>query len=424
MMPDNIAKLNKAVQMELNPEARRVPEPVEAELEQRVLKWIKIARERFMTTNIGLSGTMIQHRAVKFASEMGIKFAASNGWLHRFLKRYQLKHINLHGEAGDVDQGKVQEKIAQIREQLKEFDVEFIFNMDETGLFYRYFPRGTYVTSQEDAAGVNKKNRAGLEGHEGQGPVHRGGLLQYNRLADGAAGRHRHGGKSDGFPQANPRGEVAVIWGNCPGHKFINIHPQIVITFLPPLVTSVFQSMDMGSLFTLKCRYKTEVVVKLSDVIEDWDTVLAQGHHPSRGARERPQEEGHVAGKDNGKGGEVGDKGGDKGGDTGERGLIDGICDLVAKLSMPDSVDVTDARKIPGVLTDNLFVEKNSGLADVEVRKATKTWLSLEDDPSVLEDEVALEPGLWSRTWQTWRLMPLLTTKMAGIGQPRVLHLR
>ncbi|CAB1115471.1 unnamed protein product [Ectocarpus sp. CCAP 1310/34] len=88
-----------------------------------------------------------------------------------------------------------------------------------------------------------------------------------------------------------------------------------------------------------------------------------------------------LAGKDNGKGGEVGDKGGK----TGERGLIDDLCDLVAKLSMPDSVDVTDARKIPGVLTDNLFVEKNSGLADVEVRNAIKTWLSVEDDPSVLE---------------------------------------
>lgn len=48
MMPDNIAKLKKAAEMGLNPEARRVPKPVEAELEQRVLKWIKIARERFM----------------------------------------------------------------------------------------------------------------------------------------------------------------------------------------------------------------------------------------------------------------------------------------------------------------------------------------------------------------------------------------
>ncbi|CAN0422756.1 unnamed protein product, partial [Ectocarpus sp. 13 AM-2016] len=44
-------------------------------------------------------------------------------WLHRFLKRYNYTHVNLHGEAGDVDTAKVAEEIERIREQLKEFDV-------------------------------------------------------------------------------------------------------------------------------------------------------------------------------------------------------------------------------------------------------------------------------------------------------------
>ena len=100
---------------------------------------------------------MIQTQATKFASEMGVAdFKASKGWLHRFLNRYGFEHINLHGEAGDVDQRKYQE-----REQLEGFDIEFIFNMDETGLFYRCFPRGTYITRQEPAAGVNKKTARG-----------------------------------------------------------------------------------------------------------------------------------------------------------------------------------------------------------------------------------------------------------------------
>ena len=105
---------------------------------------------------------MIQTQAAKYASEMGKKdFKASNGWLHRFLKRYGFKHINLHGEAGDVDKTKYEEQIAKIREQLEGFDVELIFNMDETGLFFRCFPRGTYVTRAEDAAGVNRKTARG-----------------------------------------------------------------------------------------------------------------------------------------------------------------------------------------------------------------------------------------------------------------------
>ena len=90
---------------------------------------------------------MIQTQATKFASEMGVAdFKASKGWLHRFLNRYGFEHINLHGKGGDVDQRKYQERIAEIREQLAGFDLEFIFNMDERRLFYRCFPRGTYLS--------------------------------------------------------------------------------------------------------------------------------------------------------------------------------------------------------------------------------------------------------------------------------------
>ncbi|CAN0330486.1 unnamed protein product [Ectocarpus sp. 4 AP-2014] len=105
---------------------------------------------------------MIQVQATKIAAQVNkTDFKATNGWLHRFLKRYNYTHVNLHGEAGDVDTAKVAEEIERIREQLKEFDIEFIFNMDETGLFYRCFPRGTYVSREETAAGVNSKTARG-----------------------------------------------------------------------------------------------------------------------------------------------------------------------------------------------------------------------------------------------------------------------
>ncbi|CAB1115778.1 unnamed protein product [Ectocarpus sp. CCAP 1310/34] len=62
---------------------------------------------------------------------------------------------------------------------------------------------------------------------------------------------------------------------------------------------------------------------------------------------------------------------------------------MVSKMSMPASA--TDSRSTARVLTDNLFVEKASGLTDAEVRQAVKTWLSVEDDPEVLEEEIAME---------------------------------
>ena len=75
--------------------------------------------------------------------------------------------------------------------------------------------------------------------------------------------------------------------------------------------------------------------------------------------------------------------------DKEETAVIDDLCDMVNKMSMPESV--TDSRSVPKVLTDNLFVERASGLTEGEVREAVKTWLSVEDDPEVLAEEVDLE---------------------------------
>ncbi|CAB1114391.1 unnamed protein product [Ectocarpus sp. CCAP 1310/34] len=182
--------------MELNQDALRAPKPVHDEVEEKPRKRINIARARFNVstcfalvicwsgynlvvytptpsaptpppnldhaagleaTEIGLSGSMIQAQALKIAAQMGkTNFKATNGWLHRFLKRDSSTHVQLH-EAGDVDKQKVAEETKRIREQLQEFDVEFTFKMDETGLFFRCFPRGTYVTRGEAAAGINSK---------------------------------------------------------------------------------------------------------------------------------------------------------------------------------------------------------------------------------------------------------------------------
>ncbi|CBJ33530.1 similar to Tigger transposable element-derived protein 6 [Ectocarpus siliculosus] len=131
-----------------------MPSPQTSPSGGKVRHWFQVARERFKATKIGVSGSMVQVRATKIAAQMNkTDFKATNGWLHRFLKRYNYTHVKLHGEAGDVDTAKVAEEIEQIREQHKEFDVEFIFNMDETGLFYRCFPRVPVQDGDGDQAG-------------------------------------------------------------------------------------------------------------------------------------------------------------------------------------------------------------------------------------------------------------------------------
>ena len=75
--------------------------------------------------------------------------------------------------------------------------------------------------------------------------------------------------------------------------------------------------------------------------------------------------------------------------DKEDKAIIDDLCSMVTKMTMPASV--VDARSMPRVLTDNLFVEKQAGLTDAQMREAMQTWLNVEDDPQVLEDEIELE---------------------------------
>ena len=78
-----------------------------------------------------------------------------------------------------------------------------------------------------------------------------------------------------------------------------------------------------------------------------------------------------------------------KGGD--QAGSSSSPMEVVKKMSLPESAKDLDARSMPRVLSDNLFVESTSGLTEQEVRRAVSTWLSVEDDEEVLREEVELE---------------------------------
>ncbi|CAB1116299.1 unnamed protein product [Ectocarpus sp. CCAP 1310/34] len=177
--------------------------------------------------------------------------------------------------------------------------------------------------------------------------------------------------------------------------------------------------MVMGILFALKCQYKTEMVMRLAALIEDWDTARAlkirrgyrglndAGQPTMLDVTEIPSQkwesvsdqtvircwlkatilpgEHESALKDKDTRLDQEDPG---------AASLDDLCDMVEKMSMAESAKDLDARSQPRVLTENLFVESASGLTGEEVRSAMRTWLSVEDDEEVLRDEVELH---WKR---------------------------
>ena len=82
---------------------------------------------------------MLQEKAKRASEELGdSEFTAFvNGWLDRFKKRFNIKSKNISGEAGGVREETVtswQERLPNI---LSGYSPENIFNMDETGQFFR-----------------------------------------------------------------------------------------------------------------------------------------------------------------------------------------------------------------------------------------------------------------------------------------------
>ncbi|XP_053405127.1 tigger transposable element-derived protein 4-like [Mercenaria mercenaria] len=118
------------------------------------LKWFNDATGR----RINVSGPLLKERALKYAQDLGVNdFKASNGWLESFLKRNNIVFKTMSGERGDVDKTVVQDWKDMLPSLCEGYEPENIFNMDETGLFYRDSTKSTYFKKGEDCSGGKRQ---------------------------------------------------------------------------------------------------------------------------------------------------------------------------------------------------------------------------------------------------------------------------
>lgn len=120
------------------------------DVNELLLNWFHDATSR----QINVSGPLLKQKALGFAAELGLsEFKASNGWLESFLKRYNIVFKKMSGERGSVNTEVVDEWKKKIPSLCEGYDPANIFNMDETGLFFRDTTRSTYFKKGEDCAG-------------------------------------------------------------------------------------------------------------------------------------------------------------------------------------------------------------------------------------------------------------------------------
>jgi hypothetical protein len=128
-----------------------------SDLNELLFRWFKGACGK----NIPLSGPVLQEKALDFAKDLNLdEFKASNGWLESWRSRYGIGFFKVCGESANVNLNVVSEFKSKLPEIVKDFDLKDIFNIDETGLFYRTLPDKTLAKRGEECKGGKmSKNR-------------------------------------------------------------------------------------------------------------------------------------------------------------------------------------------------------------------------------------------------------------------------
>ena len=115
------------------------------QVERALADWIDKTMILFAQTKIGVSMAVIQAKAQKHSDH---NFTANTSWFTRFCSRFDFVKIVLSGEAGDVDLTKCKSELEGLRAKLASYKADNIFNLDETGLFYRALPNSLYARSR------------------------------------------------------------------------------------------------------------------------------------------------------------------------------------------------------------------------------------------------------------------------------------
>ena len=111
--------------------------------------------------NIYPMGPQLIEKAKQIASFLGKqKFVGSNGWLEKWKKRYNVKELRICGESGDVKGPTVDSWLERVPELVAGYAQNNIWNMDETGLFWKALPdRGFGVKGKQCTGGKKSKQR-------------------------------------------------------------------------------------------------------------------------------------------------------------------------------------------------------------------------------------------------------------------------
>lgn len=115
-----------------------------------LFEWFRAARAKLLP----ISGPILKEKSLQIADQIGAKdFSASNGWLDRFRTRHNIQFRLISGEAGEIDSVVCEDWKGRLDSITEGYAPKDIFNMDETGLFFRALPTKTLALKSVQCKG-------------------------------------------------------------------------------------------------------------------------------------------------------------------------------------------------------------------------------------------------------------------------------
>uniref|UniRef100_A0AAQ5X1R0 HTH CENPB-type domain-containing protein n=1 Tax=Amphiprion ocellaris TaxID=80972 RepID=A0AAQ5X1R0_AMPOC len=257
------------------------------EMEKLLTIWLEDQQQR----RIPLSLMLIQEKAKSIFEDVKAKagesaaeetFSASHGWFSRFKKRANLHHVAVSGEAASADK-EAAERFPQVLKEIIEeggYSAKQVFNVDETGLFWKKMPEKTYISREEKTMPGYKaaKDRLTLMlGANADGSFKLKPLLVY-RAANPRALKNVTKSSLPVIWMSNIKAwvtlavfedwffhhfipevklycrengipfKILLVLDNAPGHPphLDDFHPDVKVVYLPPNTTSLLQPMDQA----------------------------------------------------------------------------------------------------------------------------------------------------------------------------------
>ncbi|CAB4490048.1 unnamed protein product [Rhizophagus irregularis] len=99
------------------------------EIESALYLWMQQA----LASNLTITGDILKAKALNFATQLQTTtFTASDGWLSKFKKRYNIKQFIKAGEANSAPLETLEEERVALQEIIEQYDLRDVYNVDET----------------------------------------------------------------------------------------------------------------------------------------------------------------------------------------------------------------------------------------------------------------------------------------------------